>query len=156
MNGGQGITLATVGGGALGELFERERRKVLEGGRRIGAGDLVMGGALSFPCATPGCAGVAEYRGRCRACSLVRERARSLEAGRKFYTSARWRKLRAIVLARSPLCVACSRAGRVTAATEVHHTKPHNGVPAVFFDLSILEALCKPCHSRETAGDVWG
>ena len=49
----------------------------------------------------------------------------------------------------------CPAAGRYTPAQEVHHVIPleHGGT----HDPGNLRALCKPCHSRQSAfdGDRW-
>ena len=59
---------------------------------------------------------------------------------------AAWRTLRAAVLRTHPVCVLC----RTAEASEVDHRDddPTNN------DLSNLDALCKPCHSRKTNGDM--
>ena len=56
-----------------------------------------------------------------------------------------WRRIRARVLRRdSGLCQHCLKAGRVTAAAEVHHLTPvaMGGTD----DMGNLLALCPPCH----------
>lgn len=66
-----------------------------------------------------------------------------------------WRKIRDRYIASHPLCEDCLEAGRTTPAAEVHHMLPlgHGGP----HDASNLWALCKPCHSRQSAldGDRW-
>jgi len=54
-----------------------------------------------------------------------------------------WQKLRAMVLARSPLCVRCQEP-----ATDVDHViaKSLGGTD----ELSNLQTLCHKCHSRKT------
>lgn len=75
--------------------------------------------------------------------------ARTNKAERKLYQSARWRKIRAIVLAEEPLCRACRRA----ASREVDHIVPvANG--GAMWDRANLQALCKSDHSRKTASEV--
>lgn len=68
---------------------------------------------------------------------------------------AAWRKIRAHYLAAHPLCEDCQQQGRSTPAAEVHHILPlgHGGS----HDETNLRALCKPCHSRQSAkdGDRW-
>jgi 5-methylcytosine-specific restriction endonuclease McrA len=57
------------------------------------------------------------------------------------YGSARWKKLRAEILASDPLCNDCNRQPSVT----VHHiVRRSEGGP--FFDRSNLLALCRGCH----------
>lgn len=66
-----------------------------------------------------------------------------------------WRKIRNRYITAHPLCEQCEVNGRVTAAQEVHHILPldHGGT----HDEANLQALCKPCHSRQSAldGDRW-
>lgn len=68
-----------------------------------------------------------------------------------FLVSSAWRKLRAVYVKRHPLCQRCLEAGRTEAATEVHHVRKRADYPELALDWNNLEALCKPCHSRETA-----
>lgn len=75
---------------------------------------------------------------------------------RKKYSSlmckARWRRLRALVLGRHPLCTLCERAGRYVTATEVHHVIPlesvrdHARAEALCYDEGNLMPLCRACH----------
>ena len=65
---------------------------------------------------------------------------------RPWYSSTRWLKLRSMQLKAAPLCAACDRIGRVTAAGVVDHVIPHRGDPALFWDAENLQSLCKPCH----------
>jgi hypothetical protein len=64
------------------------------------------------------------------------------------YDTARWQQLRQAQLAREPLCRRCTRAGRVKAATVVHHEERHDGDPVKFY-ASPLESLCKHHHDAE-------
>lgn len=61
----------------------------------------------------------------------------------------KWQQARAAYLMKHPLCVYCDRDGRVTAATVVDHSVPHRGDMAVFWDSSLWQSLCGPCHSSE-------
>jgi 5-methylcytosine-specific restriction enzyme A len=104
-------------------------------------------------CASPRCPGLAERGVYCPAC---------IEAGRSperkaWRTSAgsassrgygsTWRRLRAIVLGRNPICVLCGRAP----ATEVDHRVPkaQQGPD----DLANLQAVCGPCHDAKSAAE---
>lgn len=70
---------------------------------------------------------------------------------RRLYNTARWRKLRLLVLADEPTCRLCSARGKLSAATVVDHEQPHKGDEALFWQRSNLRALCKRCHDRKTA-----
>lgn len=69
---------------------------------------------------------------------------------------SRWQKARMTFLARSPLCVECEAAGRVTAATVVDHITPHKGDQAMFWDSGNWQSMCGPCHNRKTATEDGG
>lgn len=70
--------------------------------------------------------------------------------------AGRWRKARLTFLAREPLCRACAKRGRTTAATEVDHEIPHKGDQALFWDTSNWQPLCNSCHSAKTAREDGG
>jgi 5-methylcytosine-specific restriction protein A len=74
---------------------------------------------------------------------------------RKLYASAAWLSGRKAFLRHNPLCVDCLDLGAVVEATEVDHVKRHMGDRVTFFDRSNWQALCKPCHSRKTAKEVF-
>lgn len=66
------------------------------------------------------------------------------------YNTARWRRFRLIILNDRPVCEYCQRRGYLTASNEVHHriALKAGGAP---LDPNNVDALCKPCHSRETS-----
>jgi 5-methylcytosine-specific restriction protein A len=82
--------------------------------------------------------------------------ARARDAGRpnadvrKLYTTDRWRRLRAQVLADEPLCVDSAARGVLEPSTTADHITPHRGDVALFWDRGNLQALCHACHSRKT------
>ncbi len=76
-------------------------------------------------------------------------------ARRALYDDPRWRRARREFLRLHPLCVDCAELGVVRAATEVDHKERHLGNAARFWDRSNWQALCKSCHSRKTAREVW-
>jgi 5-methylcytosine-specific restriction protein A len=66
------------------------------------------------------------------------------------YSTRRWRMLRRQVLTDHPFC---STKGCHGLATDVDHIIAVRNGGAVY-DRRNLQALCKPCHSRKTAGEV--
>ena len=64
--------------------------------------------------------------------------------------SSKWRQVSRQYLTTHPLCVKCLERGKYTKATVVDHITPHRGDPALFWDSSNWQALCKPCHDRKT------
>ena len=115
-----------------------------------------MPSAAPHPCSHPGCPALVHAR-FCEAHQrqtwrTQNERRRGTAAGREsqsLYWSRPWRRARLAYLAAHPLCVACTAAGRVTAAEEVDHITPvANGGAA--WDEANLQSLCKSCHSAKT------
>lgn len=78
------------------------------------------------------------------------DRTEGRREAKRFYASERWRRLRALFLRENPLCAACERNGRTTAARHVHHKRKRQDHPDLALDWDNLEALCQPCHSIET------
>src|SRR4051812_39853278 len=68
----------------------------------------------------------------------------------RFYSSARWLKLRRLKLQINPLCEECERVERVTPAIDVDHIKPRREYPELELELSNLQSMCRPCHSHKT------
>lgn len=61
----------------------------------------------------------------------------------------RWQKIRAMQLAREPLCRHCAQRGETTAATQVDHiVRLKRGGT---HHPSNLQSLCASCHSKKTA-----
>lgn len=71
-----------------------------------------------------------------------------LEAWR-FYASGPWRRLRAIKLAKNPVCEHCDARGMTTIAVDVHHVEPRATRQDLALDLDNLVSLCKQCHTIE-------
>jgi len=61
----------------------------------------------------------------------------------KLRSSDAWKKLRAAVLSRYPVCCACGSA----AAVEVHHRQPASRRPELFYTPANLAPLCSECHN---------
>lgn len=72
----------------------------------------------------------------------------------KMLNTTRWRKLRALHLARHPFCADCAAEGVVTPATEVHHIRPVSmerdpaRMERLAFDAGNLAGLCHACHVK--------
>lgn len=67
---------------------------------------------------------------------------------KQFYNSASWRWTRKAKLCKDPLCEACAMSQVVTAASEVHHTKPVRLFWDDRFNIKFLVSLCTPCHTK--------
>lgn len=109
------------------------------------------------PCRYPGCPKLSAER-FCPQHTQVEDQRyrryqRDPEINRRYGTV--WRKIRTRYLDANTLYEDCLKAGHTTPAVEVHHVVPlsHGGS----HDVSNLRALCKPCHSRQSArdGDRW-
>ncbi len=111
-------------------------------------------------CSHPGCSALTESSdGRCpkhprqpfaelRGPEKRRAYNRDQPASNRFYKTTGWRKVRAEVLRRKPLCVECERLGRVMVATLVDHIIPYRERPDLGLDRSNLQPLCHSCHGR--------
>lgn len=66
----------------------------------------------------------------------------------------RWVRLRKHILSIYPLCQDCREAGRIEAATEVHHVRPveeaitFDEKRRLMYDERNLRALCHNCHVK--------
>lgn len=67
---------------------------------------------------------------------------------RKWYATARWKRLRLDRLSSQPLCERCLISEIVTPATVVHHAEPHRGDWDKFWS-GPFENLCKPHHDSQ-------
>lgn len=123
--------------------------------------------ALLKLCIAPGCDDLAEDGGnRCpdhaAAVKAKRDVAKAAaktsavaRIGSQLYQSRAWKAASRSYRQQHPLCVECQSLGIVTASQEVDHIEPHHGNLALFWKRSNWQALCKPCHSRKTAGEVF-
>lgn len=98
---------------------------------------------LPRPCSRPGCPELTTERW----CDLHRQqegRSRAPGASRH-YGTARWQRLRLLVLHRDPVCVVCGE----QPATEADHIIPlaRGGDDSMVN----LQGVCLVCHSRKTA-----
>jgi 5-methylcytosine-specific restriction enzyme A len=70
-----------------------------------------------------------------------------------FISTARWRRLRRLILRRDEYkCVTCGARGRL----EVDHIKPVRDAPELAYAADNLQSLCVSCHSAKTAAEVFG
>ncbi len=123
--------------------------------------------AMMRLCIAPGCDEIAvpgsnrcdvhavEAKARVDAAKARAKLSRPAQIGAALYATPAWRKARKSWLARYPLCADCGELGLVVAAREVDHIRPHRGDKALFWDRGNWQSLCKPCHSRKTAREVF-
>ncbi|SIO36660.1 5-methylcytosine-specific restriction enzyme A [Rhodovulum sp. ES.010] len=97
----------------------------------------------------------AERAARARARKARAKDSAVARKGAALYKTAAWRRARETYLRRHPLCVDCGDLGLVVEAEEVDHVEPHRGDVRKFWDRSNWQALCKRCHSRKTAREVF-
>lgn len=71
---------------------------------------------------------------------------RKVKPSRKWYSSARWQKLRAAELRDEPLCAYCLAKGKVVEANVRDHVHPHRQDEHLFW-YGERQSLCTPCHS---------
>lgn len=69
----------------------------------------------------------------------------------KFYSTAKWRRLKKWYKAHHPLCADCLDAGREVWATDVHHIVKRSEDPSREMDVDNLMGLCDSCHGKRTA-----
>lgn len=101
------------------------------------------------PCRHRGCRAVhRNANGFCDQHQAEANASRRGSAGKfsAWYTTPRWRALRARQLRLQPLCVFCQKAGRITEATVCDHVEPHRGDEARFW-AGPFQSLCQSCHS---------
>lgn len=124
--------------------FRRALRALLSGPGRFGAPKI---SECMYVCLEAGCPTLVP-KGRC----LRHARPRVSEGASlyRLYRTARWRQLRALVLADNPLCRDCLSRGRTIPATDVDHDVPHHGDVEIFWNRENLVGLCRSCHSRKT------
>ena len=112
---------------------------------------------LKRPCNKPGCPNLTDRKdGYCEQHAgwghRIYKQCRMDKAEQGLYQSAQWRKLRALKLARDPLCEPCLKADWIKPAELVHHRQPikQGGDP---FAWDNLESICVSCHNKaETHG----
>lgn len=71
---------------------------------------------------------------------------------RAIYNSERWKRIRRIKYANSPLCERCYQEGRIVPAEDIHHivsfmsADNHSERMRLAYDYDNLMSLCKKCH----------
>lgn len=80
----------------------------------------------------------------------ARNRARiEAEPWRRWYRTARWRRLRLTIFARDLFTCQMEGCGRLEGDTSLlvcDHKTPHKGDRTLFWSERNLQTLCKPCH----------
>lgn len=74
------------------------------------------------------------------------------EPWRKWYSLARWKRLRLAIFLRDMFTCQREGCGRLEGNTSLlvaDHRTAHKGDPALFWDESNIQTLCKPCHDRD-------
>ena len=85
----------------------------------------------------------------------TKSQSRSPHATDDRYHTTRWRRLRAEVLRRWPLCSCCVDAGRVTPARVVDHViRVRDG--GSFWDINNLAPMCDRCHNAKSGAEAHG
>ena len=69
-------------------------------------------------------------------------------AWRRWYKTARWRRLRELQLREQPFCQCPAHEGLFVEADTVDHITPHRGNPRLFWNRDNLQSLTKQCHDR--------
>lgn len=71
----------------------------------------------------------------------------------KFYSSARWQKVRKKQLKQQPLCESCLEEGRTEQADVVDHIVPVKVDWSLRLRLDNLQSLCRSHHQKKSAKD---
>lgn len=101
------------------------------------------GNSMRKLCSHPGCANPPTYRGYCQFHSRVKERNIN-RAGKRIYSTKRWKVLRSRVLFEEPLCRVCG-----AIATDVDHVLAiENG--GEHFSRDNCQPLCAHHHGQKT------
>ena len=90
-------------------------------------------------------------RGADRDYEARRRRDPRLALANRLRSSSRWKKVRALKLARDPLCEDCKDHGLAVPAVQVHHLKGVARHPELAFVMENLLSLCTTCHAKREA-----
>ena len=105
--------------------------------------------AAPRPCSHVGCRVLAVAGGRCA--EHQRDPWRKKPQAVKRVTGRRLQALRAALFAENPLCVECTRLGRVTLATQRDHIVPLMDGGAD--DAGNTQGLCDECHDGKSLAE---
>lgn len=103
------------------------------------------------PCSKQGCPNLTQER-YCDGCKQPEQRKYEQQRGsstKRGYNST-WRKASKGFLAKHPLCVHCTRDGRIGASEVTDHIIPHKGDKDLFWDRDNWQPLCKEHHDIKT------
>ena len=112
-----------------------------------------MASRLKTPCRHPGCPSLTDSRnGYCDVHKIDSHSfgVRGANPYRTLYSTARWARIRSVVLNEDPLCQECLSKGRCTVANVVHHIVDLVERPDLALTRSNLMSLCSSCHSSHT------
>lgn len=84
---------------------------------------------------------------------LAYDQAERRREQKRFYSGTKWRRLRAAILAESPLCARCPPESP-RAAKDVHHRIPRDVARDLELEPTNLEPLCRDCHKRTRDEDA--
>ena len=76
---------------------------------------------------------------------------KTAEPWRRWYKLARWKRLRTEVFERDHFQCQMAGCGRIKGNTSqlvADHKRPHRGDYVLFWAMTNLQTLCKPCHDR--------
>lgn len=104
-------------------------------------------------CAFPRCGALATSGSHCRVHAARAERLSPLFNVRRWYRTSRWFALRARVLRRQRWCPLCEVDDLQTKTTDCDHIVPHRGDPALFWDETNLQGLCKRHHAQKSGAE---
>lgn len=76
------------------------------------------------------------------------------EVRQEFYRSSHWRKLRSIILKKSPLCKYCLNKGIITPASVCDHIIDIKYAPDKRLDSSNITTLCEKCHNEKSSREA--
>ncbi len=106
--------------------------------------------AAPRPCSHTGCRALASAGGRCA--DHQREAWRKKPVATKRVTGRRLQAMRAALFRDNPLCVECTKLGRVTLATQRDHIVSLGEGGAD--DADNVQGLCEPCHEGKSLAEA--